>query len=256
MKDCLRAMHVEEGLDWEECLPQVMRTTECRMTGYTTYQLMFGKDPIIPLLTLAQLPQRKESDTSLQKYVKKHQERSYHYQNFAREHLTGMIHRQQKYYRKSLHEFQPGDLAWLFTLPTGAGVSRKFHRGWTGPWTVLDRPTHTTYRIQGTSASGRERELVVSCDQMKPYYTPKERLEKFLPEEEENYSQRGNEKLDEIDFQLPGPTDRRKAAGALPGDYDSEEEDRVPRGPWHRRMRRTRVHGNEREGGGGEGGGG
>ncbi len=167
MKDCLRAMHIEEGLDWEECLPQVlfaMRTTECRMTGYTPYQLMFGRDPIIPLLTLAQLPRRKEEDQSLHDYVKKHQERSYHYQNFAREHLTGVIHRQQKYYRKSLHEFQPGDLVWLFTPPTGAGVSRKFHRGWTGPWTVQDRPTHTTYRIQGTAASGRERDVVVSCD--------------------------------------------------------------------------------------------
>ncbi len=171
-------------------------------------------------------------------YVKKHQERNYHYQNFAREHLTGVIHRQQKYYRKSLHEFQPGDLVWLFTPPTGAGVNRKFHRGWTGPWTVHDRPTHTTYRIQGTAASGRERDVVVSCDRMKPYYTPKDRLEKFIPEEDENYSQRGNEKLDEIDFQLSLPPARRKATEALPGDYDSEEEDRMPRGPWHRRLRR------------------
>ncbi len=73
---------------------------------------------------------------------------------------------------------------------------------------------------------------------MKPYYTPKERLERFLPEEEENYSQRGNEKLEEMDFQLSLPPARRKAAGALPGDYDSDEEDRAPRGPWHRRLRR------------------
>ncbi len=240
MKVCLRAMHVEEGLDLEENLPHMlfaMRTTECRMTGYMPFQLMFGRDPIIPLLTLAQLPHRREEEQTLSEYVRKHKERSYHYQIFAREHLTGVIHRQQRYYRKSLHEFQQGDLVWLYTPPTGVGVNRKFHRGWTGPWTVLDRPTHTTYRIGGNTAAGKERTMVVSCDRIKQYYTPKERLERFLPDEDMLLDQRGNEELGEVDFSLPLPPTRRKASGQLMEEYDSEEEERAPRGPWRRRLR-------------------
>ena len=243
MKACLRAMHIEEGLDWEENLPHLlfaMRTTECRMTGYTPFQLMFGRDPIVPLLTLAQLPHRKEEEQSLSDYVRKHREKSYHYQNFAREHLTGVIHRQQKYYRKSLHDFGQGDLVWLYTPPTGAGVNRKFHRGWTGPWTVLNRPTHTTYQIRGTTASGKDKEVVVSCDRIKQYYTPKERTERFLPEEKEEENSRGNEALEEIDFSLPLPPVRRKATGALLDEIDSEDEMRMPRGPWRERLRQRR----------------
>ncbi len=93
----------------------------------------------------------------------------------------------------------------LYTPPTGVGVNMKFHRGWTGPWTVLDRPTHTTYQIRGTTAADRERTMVVSCDRIKQYYTPKERLERFLPDDGMLLDQRGNEELEEVDFSIPLP---------------------------------------------------
>ncbi len=55
-------------------------------------RMMIGRDPIIPLLTLAQLPYRKEEEQSLADYVRRHKERSCNYQKLPREHLTGVIH--------------------------------------------------------------------------------------------------------------------------------------------------------------------
>ena len=44
--------------------------------------------------------------------------------------------------------FQVGDRTWLYTLVINQGYTRKFASFWKGPYTVIDKPSEVTYKIQ------------------------------------------------------------------------------------------------------------
>ena len=218
LKAGLRAIMDDLKCDWEEALPHVlfaMRTTVCRQTGFTPFRLMFGREARIPLLALEPLPERKEEEDMLD-YVRKYQKRIQETHQLARDHLQEAVQRQRTYYDRALKEYHEGDHVWLYTPPSGVGVSRKFYQGWTGPWEVLDKPTVTTCLITSREL---EKTMMVTIDRLKPYYTPRDRDQRDLLPQELSW----NEGVEDVP---PGPI---RPAGAPPEDDSDGEEPGTPR---------------------------
>ena len=226
MKAAFKALY-ETGKDWEDLLPHVLfalRTTVCVSTGYSPFQLMFGRDPSVPLLALQQMPERKEAEIPLEKYMQKYRERVRLAQQFARANIEGAVRRQRRYYRRTVKDFQEGDLVWLYTPAIAAGESRKFHKGWTGPWTIQGRVTQTVYLLHPASGWFFKKPVVISGDRLKPFFQPEERSEAYEPPRDatvEDLQLHGNEDLEEVDLVTPDAPRQRQA----PGESDESEEE-------------------------------
>ena len=132
----LRSYITDDPRTWDTALPQclfALRSSLHGTTGYSPYELMFGRKPVIPLNLLAPLPRATFSSekaylaathTNLQQAFKK-----------VRSSLKLAVMRQKQYhYKKKQKLFQVNDKVWLFS----ATKPRKYHCGWSGPWTVSD----------------------------------------------------------------------------------------------------------------------
>ncbi len=143
------------------------------------------------------------------------------------------MHRQRRYYRDKLHTYHEGQKVWLFTPPSGEGVRRKLHRGYTGPWTIKGRINLTTYELEPADGWTWRASLVVSCDRLKPYFTPAEQLSPYEPDPDldpADYECRGNESLETLDRALPAPPSHRGQRGKQKVDDEDEEEEEYPGG--------------------------
>ncbi len=236
LKAALRGIQAEKKVDWEEALPAILfatRTTVNRQTGFSPYQIMFARDPHIPLAVIEAPPAAKESEVPLLDYMKRHRHKMEAVQELTREHLQQSVHRQRRYYRDKLHTYYEGQKVWLFTPPSGEGVSRKLHRGYTGPWTIKSRINLTTYELEPADGWTWRASLVVSCDRLKPYFTPAERLSLYEPDPDldpADYECRGNENLETLDRALPAPPSHRGRRGRQRAEEEDEEEEEQPSG--------------------------
>ena len=62
--------------------------------------------------------------------------------------------------------YREGDLVWLFNPVVSQGKSKKFHRPWTGPYTIVKQRSDSKYRIQHTKH--RSKRCIVHFDRLKP----------------------------------------------------------------------------------------
>ena len=144
--------------------------------------------------------------------MKRHRHKMEAVQELTQEHPQQSVHRQRRYYRDKLHTYHEGQKVWLFTPPSGEGVNRKLHRGYTGPWTIKGRINLTTYELEPADGWTWRASLVVSCNRLKPYFTPAERLSLYELDPDldpADYECRGNENLDTLDRALPAPPSHR-----------------------------------------------
>ena len=229
LKAALRGIQAEKKVDWEEALPAILfaaRTTENRQTGFSPYQILFARDPHIPLAVIEAPLAAKASEVPLLDYMKRHHHKMEAVKELTREHLQQSVHRQRQYYRDKLYTYHEGQKVWLFTPPEG--VSRKLHRGYTGPWTIKGRINLTTYKLEPADGWTWRASLVVSCDRLKQYFTPAKRLSLYEPNPDldpADYECRGNESLETLDQALPAPPSHRGRRGQQRVDDEDEEEE-------------------------------
>ncbi len=104
----------------------------------------------------------------------------------ARQHLREQHINQARFYDREAFgaPFQPGDQVWLQNSTPTPGLSRKFRRPWTGPFTVMQCLPNHVYRI--TSATlGLRRPLTVHFNRLKAVRQPVEEASNdLIPEEE------------------------------------------------------------------------
>ncbi len=75
LKAALRGIQAKKKVDWEEALPAILftaRTTVNHQTGFSPYQIMFARDPHIPLAVIEAPPAAKASEVPLLDYMKRH----------------------------------------------------------------------------------------------------------------------------------------------------------------------------------------
>lgn len=232
LKNALRALTKEHpDQDWEEVLPQALfaaRMSQSAATGLSPFQLLFGRDPSVPLTTLRQMPQA-WGDESCLDYVKKLRDRIHHTQEFARKNISTSIQRQCRYYRHNHQSYQEGDQVWLFTPPanlvkTGTH-SRKLDSGWTGPWAVKEKVNDVMYIIEPApewNLPKLKKPVCVGIDRLKVYYLPKQRWLQFAPCAEvtaEEIERHGDPHLENFELE-PLPEERTQK----PEEDESEDE--------------------------------
>ena len=81
--------------------------------------------------------------------------------------LSNNLHQQKEIYDKKSHgcPYHKGDSVWLFNPVVPLGKSKKFHRPWTGPYTIVKQLSDSTYQIQHTKHHSKR--CIVHCDHLK-----------------------------------------------------------------------------------------
>ena len=90
-----------------------------------------------------------------------------------RDNLSTNLHRQKEIYDNKSHgcPYHKRDLVWLFNPVVPSGKSKKFHKPWTRPYTVVKQLSDSTYRIQHTQH--RSKWYIVHFDCLKSCNIPR-----------------------------------------------------------------------------------
>ena len=170
----LTALSQNDPRAWEKCLPQALfalRTSVNRSTGFTPYELVFGRDAQCQLDLLYRLPQPHPEYRAYEDYALEMRERMQRAFEWARANLGKSVKRQRSSYSGKLRTYAIGAQVWLFTPKYKAGQRRKFRSNkWTGPWTVQKKLNDVTYVVSPDPSWQRRGSEIVSWDRIKPYY--------------------------------------------------------------------------------------
>jgi transposase InsO family protein len=164
--------------DWDlalACTTFAMNTTINRSTGYSPYQLMFGREASQPLDLLfgAPTPPTDAGDADHQQYVKKLRDRLEHAAAAARSNVGAAVARNRRQYHQERNLLQPGQQVWLFTPVAKADLSRKLTNFWSGPWEIIEQKSPVLYIIQPhPSWPTHKTEVCVSIDRLRLYRPP------------------------------------------------------------------------------------
>ena len=172
MNAAITAMTGGQPEKWEEVLPAVLfalRITKCRITGYTPFQLLFGRDPSVPLDLLYASPPDLPVGRGYHEFAKAIKERIQKANSWARQNIDANVRRTKRSYLGKLKTFTVGQLVWLFTPAFKAGQRRKYQRRWTGPWTVTRKVNDVVFEIDPQPHWANKKSQVVSVDRLKPY---------------------------------------------------------------------------------------
>lgn len=138
LHDLLRSLPPEKKKRWPQHLPQVLfayNTTAHSSTGYSPYELMFGRKPHLPIDSLLGVPEEEEPAESLDDWVKEHQARLRSTYRFAQQHL-------EKAAEQRIHQQPQPNAA---PLPVGSIVFRLNHV--LGRNKIQDTWASTPYRV-------------------------------------------------------------------------------------------------------------
>ena len=152
LKSLLKAKVDGDVQRWDEhigvCL-MAYRSSVHQSTGYTPFNLMFGREMKLPLDIMIGVPNEEEYNLYgdfASKLKRKLTEAFKH----VRENLQTAQCRQKDYYDRGIKDcsFQPGDQVFLYNPALKPGEAAKFHREWKGPYLVLQKVTEVTYKIR------------------------------------------------------------------------------------------------------------
>ena len=172
LKSFLRAAVADEPKRWDEMLPKLMlayRSNVHQSTGYTPFQLVFGREIRLPVDAVSQRPQ--EEFTQYSNFVSQLKRDLEIAHSLARKHLKGSQNRMKEYFDRGLKEMKLniGDTVLVFNPATRPGECPKFHRDWSEPHVVLKQLSETTYLVKSTVS---HKEKVVNISHLKKF-TPR-----------------------------------------------------------------------------------
>ena len=152
---------------WEDYLRKVCmayNTTVQPSTGHTPFFLMFGRQARMPIDLMFASP---ESSTPVSEYASNLQSQLRESFQQAREKINQSHSRQKEFYDRRVHgaPFTVGEYVWLHTPVVKTGQSRKFHKPWSGPYTVVKKLSDVTYRV--CLPQSKRKRLVVHFDRLK-----------------------------------------------------------------------------------------
>ncbi|GFX05135.1 retrovirus-related Pol polyprotein from transposon 412 [Trichonephila clavipes] len=117
-------------------------------TGYSTSQMLFGRDLRLPADLLFSRPP--DAPLAPEEYIEKLQARMEEMHHLARERIGMASEKMKTGYdaRATGHDFREGDKVWLWNPKRRKGLSPKLQTNWEGPYTVLKRLNDAVVRIQ------------------------------------------------------------------------------------------------------------
>ena len=188
--------------DWDVHLPLLMfayRTSVHETNGVTPFEMMFGREVVLPEHLMFNLPvsieQVPQESVEYVDHLRKRFQLVYQY---VRQHAQKGMQRQKTGYDQKENTpcvFQRGDHVWLYTPAVPRGKSPKFHRPWQGPYEILRKKGEVTYDIRRL-AHPRKR-LIVHYNRLKPFLQATPHGEQESREEDEMATPRDEQESDE-----------------------------------------------------------
>ena len=177
----LRALQNDNGLSWAENLPAaVMAVNTNRHAGtlYSPFQLLFGRDPPIPLTVFYDDP--KKTRRALTEYARDLQRTLHSAFRFTRQHLKAAVERRRRNYKGKYPSYVVGQRVYLCSPSVRVEGKYKSGLDWTGPWTITKLFSPLTVEVTAPAEwQLRRPRQVVSVD----------RLVEFPPEDTESRPQ-------------------------------------------------------------------
>ncbi len=175
LKAALMATCVHQPSKWADHIPAILtafRSAISASTGFSPFQLMFGRNPIEDLDAICPSPtQLRKLCTAPDHFRLMTTYLTQAYQ-LARENMGLAIERQRSNYHRLPKFLALGDAVWLFTPILSDRKLPKFKSGWSGPWRISKQINDLTFEIV-YDARGARRVEIVSSD----------RLRRFFPDE-------------------------------------------------------------------------
>jgi transposase InsO family protein len=172
LKTILKRLCAERPKDWDRFLPAVLfayREVPQDSTGYSPFELLYGRDVRGPLSVLKEIWLKERSEDpevkTTYQYVLDLRDRIEKTCELAQQELSKSARRYKKYYDRKAKAriLQPGDQA-LLLLPSD---HNKLLLQWKGPFKVLDRVGKCDYSIE---IKGKPRTFHINM--LKQYFKP------------------------------------------------------------------------------------
>ena len=211
----LRMAAVEDESNWDLKLPCLMfayRTSVHEATKHTPFSLMFGREVQLPIDVMFGLPTGSGQCTNVPAYVKELRMWLSEAYERVRLHLSAEQKRHKQLYDTKVagNPFVKGDKVWLHNAAVPRGHSKKLHRFWKGPYTVVDVLNNNVYKIKQDVSPHKQH--TVHFDRLKPYVHRAEQREETSP------SQQG-------DVPEDVPWEEKKADSGEKMEVEAESED-------------------------------
>ena len=165
--------------DWPSLLPGIMMayraTPSTQSTQYSPYFMLFGREMKLPF-DVEWIP--KQNLGNLAQHHLTHILRNL---EEARKIATSNIEKAKDTYKKYNDQkvkeptYEPGDKVWLYNPKVPVGLSRKFHRKWTGPFYITLKGPNYTVKLRACSDNSEVKSMI-HCNRLKPYFDPDDRL--------------------------------------------------------------------------------
>ena len=136
-------------------------------TGYASNYLFFGRENRVPLdLVAGPAPNECSQPVSPDDYVSQLMQRLEKSYGLVRSRLRQAAKRQKHAYDMRVREakFKPGERVWYYYPRSRQGLSSKWQRNYTGPFTVVKQIEPATYLIQ---KNRRTPSITVHVDKLK-----------------------------------------------------------------------------------------
>ena len=152
----LRMAAVDDKTNWDlriPCLMLAYRTSINEFTKYTPFSLMFGWEVQLPIDVMYGLPAGTEHPANVPLFVKELRKWMSEAYERVRSHLSYEQRRHKQLYDvkvavKAGKLFISGSKVWLNNPVVPRGQSKKLHRFWKGPYTVVDVLDNCVYKIK------------------------------------------------------------------------------------------------------------
>ena len=170
LKSALMALTQAKPQEWVQYVPAIlyaMRTSICQSTGFSPFQMMFGRNPIEDLDTFLPSPTHQHDLLTVSEYIQKQQNRLHQAFKLARDQMGLAVSRQRLQYNRTVRAFEKGNQVWLFTPILPSRQLPKFKTGWSGPWEVTKKINELVYEI--TLKNDVRNVQVVSIDRLRLY---------------------------------------------------------------------------------------
>ena len=157
--------------DWDDWLNHITfayRSAVHSSTGFSPFELIYGRKPVLPLHLEFSLP-RLGRYRDARAYLEEVQSRQRLAQELVSENVACSQNRQASNApRNPRHSYSTGDLVLLHDPAARHGKGYKLARSWTGPFRI-DKPVGVVnYRIQSVDGSARAK--IVHYNRIKPYF--------------------------------------------------------------------------------------
>eukprot|EP00118_Oscarella_pearsei_P024332 m.304090 g.304090 ORF g.304090 m.304090 type:complete len:700 (+) comp40844_c0_seq33:2686-4785(+) len=183
----------ENQRDWDRKLPMALfgyRTARQSTTGQTPFELLYGRQPRLPIGAQIEGADAEEAGTTTE-YGNEIQQQLAVMQEFSELRISEAQKKQREVYDESSREpsvIEKGDFVWLYSPEVGRGKSKKLSRPYKGPFVVVKKINVKIKKLKGGKVKR------VHVNRVKPcYYNPEppreeqeEHDEEYMPRRRRN----------------------------------------------------------------------